>query len=97
MFELDNFTAGEGSTVQEVYQRCILVSGKCNTTTACDNDEGYVVVETKDDADQPLFPEQRWPMCRGYFKALVLLSPGLNRVIISSAQDAACHTEVQCH
>jgi hypothetical protein len=35
-------------------------------------------------------------MCHGFFKALVLLAPGANRVVISNCQDATCRTEVSC-
>ncbi|KAK4238137.1 putative peptidase family-domain-containing protein [Achaetomium macrosporum] len=92
MIELDNFSLGQGH-VHEVYQRCILVSGKCDAAIAQEKDDGYVVVEVKDDANQSSFPEQRWPICRGYFKALVLISPGLNRVIINTIQDNDGPTE----
>ncbi|KAK3905150.1 putative peptidase family-domain-containing protein [Staphylotrichum tortipilum] len=83
MIELDNFPAN-GTEVSDVYQRCVLVSGKCNTNAAIKNDDGHVVVTVKDSAGASLFPEQQWPMCQGYFKALVLLSPGLNKVTIAA-------------
>ncbi|KAL2150598.1 hypothetical protein VTH82DRAFT_7161 [Thermothelomyces myriococcoides] len=95
MLQVDNFSVGDEVEVTEVYQRCILMSGKCSTSQALEQDEGYIRVETNDDSNQTLFPEQRWPMCRGYFKALVLLSPGVNRIIITSGdEDAACHLEM---
>ncbi|KAL2161860.1 hypothetical protein VTH06DRAFT_7644 [Thermothelomyces fergusii] len=94
MLQVDNFPAGDGAEVTEVYQRCILVSGKCSTSQALEQDEGYIRVETNDDSDQALFPEQRWPMCRGHFKALVLLSPGINRIIITSGEDSPCRLEL---
>lgn len=94
MFQFDNFTTGESPEIHEVYQRCILLSGKCDTEIECENDDSHVRVETKDEAGQPLFPEQRWPMSRGSFKALVLLTPGLNKVVVISGQNVARHTEV---
>ncbi|KAL2177528.1 putative peptidase family-domain-containing protein [Thermothelomyces heterothallicus CBS 202.75] len=93
MLQVDNFPAGDGAEVTEVYQRCILVSGRCSTSLALEQDEGYIRVETNDDSDKTLFPEQRWPMCRGHFKALVLLSPGINKIIITSGEDAPCRLE----
>jgi hypothetical protein len=96
MIELDNFQAGEDAVVSEVYQRCVLLSGRSTTIQAQETKDGCVVVETKDDSGQALFPEQQWPMCLGHFKALVLLSPGLNRVAITAGDDAACRTEVEC-
>ncbi|KAL2134850.1 hypothetical protein VTI74DRAFT_10656 [Chaetomium olivicolor] len=97
MFTLDNFETGQHTAVQDVYQRCVLLSGKCSSSAALDNDDGYIVVETRDDAGYPSFPEQRWPMCRGYFKALVLLSPGTNKVVIRYDQNEdqdGCQTEL---
>ncbi|KAK3303660.1 putative peptidase family-domain-containing protein [Chaetomium strumarium] len=93
MIELDNFSLGEGQ-VHEVYQRCILVSGKSNDAGALENGDGNVVVEVKDEVNRSSFLVQRWPMCRGYFKALVLLSPGLNKVLISTAPDSNGSTEI---
>ncbi|KAH6843316.1 putative peptidase family-domain-containing protein [Chaetomium sp. MPI-CAGE-AT-0009] len=88
MIELENFSTGEGdSGVTEVYQRCVLVSGRCNTESAQEQEDGHVLVETSDESGKTLFPEQRWPMCHSRFKALLLLSPGLNKITIT-AQDA---------
>jgi len=94
MIKLDNFSVGPDAEVSEVYQRCVLISGKCSTDAALGNDQGYVVVQTNDTDDQSQFPEQRWPMCRGHFKALVLLSPGLNKIILTTEQDATARVEV---
>ncbi|KAK4156560.1 putative peptidase family-domain-containing protein [Chaetomidium leptoderma] len=92
MIELYNFPTGQDAEVSEVYQRCVLVSGNVKSSNSAreENDEGYVVVETNDNSNNPLFPEQRWPTCGGYFKALALLSPGLNQIIIKSEQDVPC-------
>lgn len=94
MIELDNFPVGSDAEVSEVYQRCVLISGKCSSDAANKNDEGYVVVQTNDTANQTQFPEQRWPTCRGHFKALVLLSPGVNKIILTSEQDVSDRVEV---
>ena len=98
MIELGNFLGSYGteSEVFEVYQRCIVVSGKCTINAAIEDEDGSVVAHVKDSANASLFTEQRWPMCRGNFKALVLLSPGLNKVIITTGQDAPCRVEVKC-
>ncbi|KAH6640297.1 putative peptidase family-domain-containing protein [Chaetomium tenue] len=89
MIQLDNFPTDE---VTEVYQRCVLVSGKCNTDSALEQNDGHVLVETDDGFGKTLFPEQRWPMCHGHFKALLLLSPGLNKVAITTQDDARTET-----
>ncbi|KAL2194409.1 putative peptidase family-domain-containing protein [Corynascus similis CBS 632.67] len=94
MLQLDNFPQGEGAET-EVYQRCIIVSGRCSKSLALGKDEGYVLVESKDVLDQIVFPEQRWPMCRGSFKSLVLLSPGLNKIVITSGEDTSSYTTVR--
>lgn len=84
MIEIDNFPVG-GET-PEVYQRCVLISGrvKCSSPVAPEKADSYITTRVLDDNKQPLFPEQRWPTHRGNFKALVLLSPGLNRVNFSA-------------
>ncbi|GAB1315528.1 hypothetical protein MFIFM68171_05738 [Madurella fahalii] len=79
MWELDNFTLEE----RTVHQRCVLLSGKCDSESALEMKDAYIEIGVQDEIDQPLFPRQRWPMCHGFFKALVLLSPGLNRIAIS--------------
>ena len=98
MIELCNFPGSHGTESEgfEVYQRCILVSGKCTTNAAIEDEDCSVVAHVEDGANASLFPEQRWPMCRGNFKALVLLSPGVNKVIITAGQDAPCRVEVKC-
>lgn len=79
MFALDNVQDGE-----VVYQRCVLVTGRCE---ASQKRGAYVRIETKDDAGADLFPEQQWPMCLGWFKALLILTPGENIITITSGQD----------
>lgn len=86
MFVLDNIQHGD-----EVHQRCVLISGRCSAALAEHDDDGFVEIETKNDAGKTTFPEQRWPMCRGWFKALVILAPGPNKIIFRSGHDAT-HT-----
>lgn len=79
MFTLDNVQDGE-----VVHQRCVLVTGRCE---ANQKRSAYVRIETKDDAGSALFPEQQWPMCHGWFKALLVLTSGENIINITSGQD----------
>ncbi|KAK4147361.1 putative peptidase family-domain-containing protein [Dichotomopilus funicola] len=94
MIQLDNFATGPDE-VTEVYQRCILVSGTCSTTSSLEQDEGSVVVNVSDDGGQPLFSEQRWPMCQGNFKALVLLSPGPNKITVTTKDSDSIELSVR--
>lgn len=80
MFALDNVKDGE-----VVYQRCVLVTGRCEA--APQKSSAHVRIETHDDGGHVLFPEQQWPMCRGWFKALLILTPGENIISITSGQD----------
>ncbi|KAK4223345.1 metallopeptidase [Podospora fimiseda] len=93
MFELFNFVLSDGK-VEDVYQRSLIVSGRCTSKAALDKTDGYVTVDTSDQSDNQTFPSQRWPMCNGYFKALVLLSPGLNKVIVTSGYDVEDKIEI---
>ncbi|KAK3386197.1 putative peptidase family-domain-containing protein [Podospora didyma] len=73
MFKLANIQDGN-----EVFQRCLLVRGHANV------DGGdSVSVETKNEAGRIIFPRQRWPMCQGWFKALLMLSPGQNTIVFT--------------
>ncbi|KAK7698082.1 hypothetical protein SLS64_012856 [Diaporthe eres] len=81
MFALDNVHDGE-----VVYQRCVLVTGRCE---ASQKRGAYVRIETKDDAGADLFPEQQWPLSLGWFKALLILTPGENIITITSGQDGS--------
>jgi hypothetical protein len=58
-----------------VSQRCLLVTGTYTLTTA---EGSYIHVATKGANKADTFPEQTWPIAGGNFKALVMLSPGLN-------------------
>ncbi|KAH7347064.1 putative peptidase family-domain-containing protein [Pyrenochaeta sp. MPI-SDFR-AT-0127] len=62
---------------ETVHQRCLLVTGTC----ALDATDGsYIHIVTKGANNSENFPEQTWPTAGGNFKALVMLSPGLNNL-----------------
>ena len=73
MFSFDNIQNGE-----EVYQRCVLITGRCENIEQAGSSEPCVSVTTSSPSGESTFPEQRWPICQGWFKALVLLNPGAN-------------------
>jgi hypothetical protein len=85
MFEFDNICDGE-----EVNERCVLVSGRFADSEA----NGHVLVETRYESGVATFPEQRWPICQGWFKVLVMLSPGINKVVIKAGTNDEQSTEV---
>ncbi len=87
MISLTNIEDGE-----EVYQRCLLISGRCDDALP----EDFIEVDTKNEAGDPSFPEQRWPVCQGWFKVLVMLSPGANAISLRCGHSAAHTTEVMC-
>lgn len=87
MFALDNVQDGE-----VFHQRCVLVTGRCEATSQQRN--AYLRIETKDDVGCDLFPEQQWPMCNGWFKALLILTPGANIINIISGQNDSHKTSV---
>lgn len=103
MIEIENAEIDE---VEEVHQRCFLLSGKCVASTEPTSGTGgdFVVVEPKpssfvlvhveDEHGNTGFPDQRWPLSLGQFKALVMLSPGLNKITVTSGNDAANAVEV---
>lgn len=86
-----SFTFDNIQDAEEVYQRCVLVTGRCHRTTAHD---AFVEVQTRNKGDQTTFPAQRWPMCQGYFRALVHLTPGRNYLYFS-AEDSQAKCEAQ--
>ncbi|KAK0668396.1 putative peptidase family-domain-containing protein [Cercophora samala] len=103
MIEIENAEIDE---VEEVHQRSFLLSGKCvaSAEPASTTDGDFVVVEPKetsfvlvhveDEHGKTVFPDQRWPLSLGHFKALVLLSPGLNKILVSSGEDATNKVEL---
>ncbi|KAE8833487.1 hypothetical protein PTNB73_05125 [Pyrenophora teres f. teres] len=60
---------------ETIHQRCLLVTGTYELTAA---EGSYIHVATKGANKSETFPEQTWPLAGGNFKALVMLSPGLN-------------------
>ncbi|KAK4179598.1 putative peptidase family-domain-containing protein [Triangularia setosa] len=103
MIEIENAQIDE---VEEVHQRSFLISGKCvaSSDLASGTDGGYVFVEptqnsfvlvqVTDEHGNFVFPDQRWPLSLGHFKALVLLSPGLNKIVVTSGEDATSKVEL---
>lgn len=69
------FTFDNIQDAEEVYQRCVLITGRCHKSTS---DEAFVEIQSRNKGDETTFPNQRWPMCQGYFRALVYLTPGRN-------------------
>ncbi|KAF2662038.1 hypothetical protein K491DRAFT_646722 [Lophiostoma macrostomum CBS 122681] len=64
---------------ETVYQRCLLLTGTCGSTRA---EEDTITITTTGADGVEAFPEQSWPVAQGSFKALVILSPGLNTLRI---------------
>ncbi|KAJ4364181.1 hypothetical protein N0V83_009637 [Neocucurbitaria cava] len=60
---------------ETVHQRCLLLTGTCASTAT---EGSYIHVTTKGANGSDIFPEQTWLANGGNFKALVMLSPGLN-------------------
>lgn len=75
-----------------VHQRCVLISGRCETAT--EGSDSFVQIETKANGDNISFPTQKWPMSHGWFKALVILTPGENAISIISAENESHSTVV---
>lgn len=60
-----------------------------------DNSSDYVVVSTTDDGGRHSFPQQQWPMSCGHFKALLMLSPGINHIAVTVPGNSAVKSEVR--
>ncbi|KAK4199482.1 putative peptidase family-domain-containing protein [Triangularia verruculosa] len=88
MIEIEN---ADINKVEEVHQRSFLISGKCGGDH---QQNSFVSIQVVDERANSVFPEQRWPLSLGRFKALVLLAPGLNKIIVTSGRDAASKTEL---
>ena len=97
MISLDNVRDGE-----TINQRALLIHGRCPAALEDDSPDSHVIVQVlsanpntevvdQDVHGTPLLPEQRWPMCRGYFKALVILPLGTSKLVVYSGQNSA-HT-----
>lgn len=70
---LDNISDGE-----TVHQRCVLISGRC---TSYDG-EDFLSISNLVAYGSEAFPVQNWPVAQGNFKAMVILSPGSNKLIL---------------
>ncbi|KAG9255154.1 putative peptidase family-domain-containing protein [Emericellopsis atlantica] len=79
MFTFDNITDGE-----TVHQRAVLVTGTCQGLNA--NEETVkIIIKTGPPGNNVTFPESVWPVSNeGYFKTLVLVSPGENVVVFGA-------------
>ncbi|KAH7009970.1 zinc metallo proteinase [Ilyonectria destructans] len=75
-----------------VHQRCVLISGRCETAT--EGSDSFVQIETKANGDNISFPTQKWPMSHGWFKALVILTPGENAISIISTENESHSTVI---
>ncbi|PGH28241.1 hypothetical protein AJ80_00132 [Polytolypa hystricis UAMH7299] len=84
-FHLDNISDGE-----EVHQRCVLLSGQCPSSEKQDgySETDYIMVNIKDLFGCVSFPPQSWPVARGCFKALVLLTNGVNKITMTCHRDS---------
>ncbi|KAK0622752.1 putative peptidase family-domain-containing protein [Immersiella caudata] len=80
MFVLDNVQDGE-----DIHQRCLLITGHCTDAP----EDSHITISTVTDSNKTIFPDQQWPMHRGYFKALLLLNPGNNKITIHSGFNSA--------
>jgi hypothetical protein len=63
--------------VETIHQRCVLIRGRTVET-----ETSHVLVNVKDALSEPV--AQTWPATLGYFKALVMLSPGKNTIDVQS-------------
>ncbi|OJD13378.1 hypothetical protein AJ78_06167 [Emergomyces pasteurianus Ep9510] len=61
-----------------VHQRCLIFKGSCKTA----EETGFLTVENQDASGTQNFPPQCHPVVGGRFTFLVMLSDGLNRLII---------------
>jgi hypothetical protein len=87
MIEFSGLSSGE------VHQRCVLISGRCSDLPTSDNTD-YIRVRVFDSGNGIAFPEQRWPLSHGWFKALVMLSPGQNTIRFDLGTDDSLQESV---
>ncbi|OCL03505.1 hypothetical protein AOQ84DRAFT_302672 [Glonium stellatum] len=69
---LENISDGE-----TVYQACINLY-----STYCDDGEDFISISTITAYGSEAFPVQNWPVAQGHFKAMIILSPGSNKLIL---------------
>ncbi|KAK4209718.1 putative peptidase family-domain-containing protein [Rhypophila decipiens] len=75
MISLTNIQDGE-----EIYQRCVLVTGRSD-----DEEANCITISTVDDGGKTIFPDQQWLVSESRdFKALLILAPGNNNITICS-------------
>ncbi|OCK76071.1 hypothetical protein K432DRAFT_385710 [Lepidopterella palustris CBS 459.81] len=74
MLRLENVSDGE-----TVHQRCVLITGQC---ASFEDGEDFLSIQTLVAYSPDAFPTQNWPVSRGRFKALIVLSPGSNELSI---------------
>ncbi|OAX84463.1 hypothetical protein ACJ72_01163 [Emergomyces africanus] len=72
-FRIDNLSQGE-----IVHQRCLIIKGSCTTA----EETGFLTVENQDASGTQNFPPQSQPVVEGRFTFLIMLSEGLNQLII---------------
>ncbi|KAK0662067.1 putative peptidase family-domain-containing protein [Cercophora samala] len=78
MFTLHNFKA---DTIETVHQRCVLITGTTHTVI----DRVLIKIESRRGSSAAL--SQPWPVSNGHFKALALLTPGINTISITSSNN----------
>lgn len=75
MLTLENVVDGE-----IVHQRCVLIIGKVEAAV-----DDHVFTLLRNEVGAETFPQQQWPLCSGHFKAMVILSPGINVITIGTS------------
>ncbi|KAL1875095.1 hypothetical protein Plec18167_005765 [Paecilomyces lecythidis] len=92
-FYLENIVDGE-----TVHQRCVLLIGQCSSNDG--EKAGYSQIEsisisTADALGSQSFPVQSWPIAQGRFKALVILSPGVNQLTVEHRREGKVQGTLQ--
>lgn len=73
-------------------QRCLLITGTCVSNSGS---EDFISIKTIGSNNIEIFPEQTWPIHSGYFKALVMLSPGSNTLEVFHMQHSKQTTSIK--
>nr|POE78034.1 putative zinc metalloproteinase [Quercus suber] len=73
------FSATNIEDGEVLHQACLLVKGVCHSF---DNSGDDFIAAAVTDCFETKSPAQQWPVDRGQWKALVMLSPGRNRVCL---------------
>ena len=61
---------------------------------AISSSNGAVTVHTSDQSGNAAFPDQCWPLVDGKIKVLVMLSPGLNKIVFQLGSGSASGVEI---